>query len=82
MKTLTITISDKAAEALEQAVAGGSHTAEQVASHVVEAAYAFDWGDLDAEDVAAIEEGLDDLEKGNVIAHEDVIAEARKKYGW
>jgi predicted transcriptional regulator len=82
MKTLTITISDEAAEALSKAVAGGKHTAEQIASHVVEAAYAPDWADFDEQDIAAIEEGLADLEAGRVIPHEEVIAEVRKKYGW
>lgn len=82
MKTLTITISDEAAKALDQAVAGGKHTAEEVAAHVVETTYAPDWGDLDDEDVAAIEAGLADIESGNVVAHEHVVAEARAKYGW
>jgi predicted transcriptional regulator len=81
MKTLTITISDEAAQALEKAVAGGQHTAEEVASHVVEAAYA-DWGDLDEEDIAAIEEGLADLEQGRTVPHDQVMADVRKKYGW
>jgi predicted transcriptional regulator len=54
---------------------------EEVASHVVEAAYA-DWGDLDGDDIAAIEEGLADLEAGRVISHEEVMADVRKKYGW
>ena len=81
MKTLTITISDEAAEALKQATADGKHTVEQVASHVVEAAYA-DWGDLDEEDIAAIEQGLADLERGNVVPHDEVVAEMQKKYGW
>jgi predicted transcriptional regulator len=82
MKTLTITISDETAEALEQATADGKHTVEQVASHVVESAYTADWGDLDEEDIAAIEEGLADLERGDVVPHEEVVAGVRKKYGW
>lgn len=83
MKTLTITISDEAAQALERAVAGGSHTAEQVASRVVEDAYAADFGDdLTADDIAAIEEGLADFEQGRTIPHEQVVAETRKKFEW
>lgn len=82
MKTLTITISDEAARALEQAVAGSDHTAEQAASHLVESAYVEDWGDLEAEDVAAIEEGLADIERGETIPHEKVVAEIKAKYGW
>ena len=83
MKTLTITISDEAAQALEKAVAGGGHTAEQVASRVVEYAYASACDDdLAEDDIAAIEEGLADFEQGRTVPHGQVVAEMRKKYGW
>jgi len=82
MKTLTITISDEAAANLEASTAGGVHTPEQVASHVIEAAYSGDWGDLDEETIAAIEEGLSDLESGRTISHEQVVAEVREKFKW
>lgn len=82
MKTLTITISDEAAQNLERAVEGGRHSAEEVAAHVVEAAYSPDWGDLDDEDIAAIEEGLADFERGATVLHQDVVADLKRKYGW
>ena len=83
MKTLTVTISDEAAEALAKAVAGGCHSAEQVASRVIEDAYGSDWSnDLSADDVAAIEEGLADFQEGRTIPHEQVVAETRKKFEW
>ena len=82
MKTLTITISDEAARTLEQSLAGSGHTPEQVASQLVESAYAEDWGDLDAADIAAIEEGLADFERGDTVSHEQVVAEVRAKYKW
>lgn len=82
MKTLTITISDEAAQNLARAVEGGAHTAEEIASHVVESAYAEDWGDLSAEDIAAIEEGLAQADRGETIPHEQVVADMKQKYGW
>lgn len=80
MKTLTITISDDAARTLERSVAGSGHTAEQVASQLVESAYTEDWGDLDANDVAAIEAGLADFERGDTVSHEQIVAEFKAKY--
>ena len=35
-----------------------------------------------AEDVAAIEEGLAQLDRGEGIPHEQVIAEIKAKFGW
>ena len=81
MKTLTITISDEAAENLARAVEGGKHTAEEIASHVVESAYV-DWGDLDDDDILAIEEGLAEIERGETVPHEQVVADMKQKYGW
>ena len=72
MKTLTITISDEAAAGLERAIEGGTHTAEQVAGHVVEATYA-DWGDIDEGDIAAIEEGMAQLDRGEGVPHAEVM---------
>lgn len=74
MKTLTITISDEAAANLARAVEGGAHTAEQIASHVVESAYSDDWGDLSAEDIAAIEEGLAQADRGEFASEEEIEA--------
>jgi predicted transcriptional regulator len=81
MKTMTITISDEAARALDAAAAATPRTAEQVASRVVETAFVEDWGDLDADDVAAIEEGLADIERGETVPHEQVVAAIKFKHG-
>jgi predicted transcriptional regulator len=72
MKTLTISISDEAAQGLEQAVAGSTRTVEEVAARTVEGAFSPEWGELDAEDIAAIEEGLADFERGAVATDEEV----------
>jgi len=82
MKTLTITISDGAAATLERSVAGSGDTPEQAASKLVESAFSEDWGDLDADDIAAIEEGLADFERGDTIPHAQVVAELKAKYNW
>ena len=34
------------------------------------------------EDIAAIEEGLAQIERGETIPHEQVMAEIKAKYGW
>ncbi|MEQ1618660.1 MAG: hypothetical protein ABL883_09995 [Terricaulis sp.] len=81
MRTMTITISDDAARALDAAVAGTPRTPEQVVSRVVESAFVENWGDLDADDVAAIEQGLADIERGDTFAHEDVVAAIKSTYG-
>jgi predicted transcriptional regulator len=81
MKTLTITISDEAAENLARAVEGSQRTPEEVAARVVEDAYA-DWGDLSDDDITAIEEGLADFERGDTIPHDQVVSELKQKYGW
>lgn len=40
------------------------------------------WDELPEEVKESIMEGLDDVEKGNVFTHEQVISEARQKYGF
>lgn len=40
------------------------------------------WDELPEEVKESIMEGLDDVEKGNVFTHEQVMSEARQKYGF
>lgn len=81
MKTLTVTISDEAAQKLADHAAQNGQSSEQWAARVVEEAVE-DWGDLSEADIAAIEAGLQDLERGEMIPHDQVVAEMKQKYGW
>ncbi len=39
------------------------------------------WDSLSAAEVRSIQEGIEQLNRGEGIAHEEVVAEARRKYG-
>lgn len=39
------------------------------------------WDSLSAEEARAIREGLEELDKGEGIPHDQVVAEVRRKYG-
>jgi predicted transcriptional regulator len=73
MKTLTVTISDEAAEKLAEHAAENKSSAEAMAARVVEDAYAADWLDeLGPEDRAAVEEGLAQAERGEFASDDEV----------
>ncbi len=73
MKTLTVTISDAAAANLAQHAAEQSKSAEDIAAHALEDAYAEDWlVGLSAEDRAALEEGLAQADRGEFASDDEV----------
>ncbi|TVR39278.1 MAG: hypothetical protein EA392_06985 [Cryomorphaceae bacterium] len=39
------------------------------------------WDSLSAEEARSIREGLEELDKGEGVPHDQVVAEAKKKYG-
>ena len=73
MKTLTITISDEAAECLAEHAAENRKSAEDLAARTLEDAYAEDWlADFNPADREAIEEGLAQAERGEFASVEEV----------
>jgi len=64
MKTLTITVSDKAAESIAQAAQETQRSAEEVASQALEGAFGDDWFDqLDDEAQAAVLQGVAEADR-------------------
>lgn len=80
MKTLTVTISDEAAEGLAQAAAGVHRSQEDVAAQALEDTFAVDWLDeLDADARSAIAEGVAEADR-EVFASEAEINEAFRRF--
>lgn len=83
MKTLTINLADEIAAKFASHAADNGKSAEEWAAHVIEEACDTDWFDeLPPEDRAAIEEGLAQADRGEVIAHEQVFSDLKQKHGW
>lgn len=80
MKTLTVTISDDAAAELESRARENNASVERVAAQIVEDAVD-DWRRyFSAEDVAAIEQGMADAERG-AFASDDEVADVFNRFG-
>lgn len=75
MKTLTVTISDEAAEGLAQTAAGARRSEEDVAAQALEETFAPDWfDDLDAEAQAAIAGGVAEADREEFASEAEVDA--------
>jgi len=90
MKTFTVELDDEVVTKLsglasvrgvsvEYLVAAG---AEVIADDLQQGDELMQDHEWSAEDVAAIEEGLAQIERGETIPHEQVMAEIKAKYGW
>ena len=80
MKTLTITISDKAAEALAETAAQTRRRQEDVAAQAVEETFGPDWLDeLDSEAQIAIASGVAEADREE-FASDDAIEEAFARF--
>jgi len=76
-QTYTVEFEDEMAEAMKKAAAASGHSVE---SFIVSAAHAFFDNDLGvqhwtAEDIAAIDEGFAQIDRGEVFTQEEVEAE-------
>jgi len=80
MKTLTITISDKAAEALAETAAQTRRRQEDVAAQAVEETFGPDWfDDLDGEAQAVITNGVAEADREE-FASDDAVKEAFARF--
>lgn len=83
MKTLTVTISDKAAAELDRQASASQRSVEDIVASVVEDAFDDEWWEeLSPEDRASIQEGLAQAERGETIPQNEVFAELKRKHGW
>jgi predicted transcriptional regulator len=75
MKTLTITISDEAAESLAETASEVQRPVEEVAAQAVEETFGPDWFDeLDDEAQAAISQGVAEADRGEFVTDEAIAA--------
>lgn len=65
--TFTIRLDDEKAKALKQVAAEGNLTPEEVIASAIDA-----WMELSDEDLAAVREGLADIEAGRTVPHDEV----------
>jgi predicted transcriptional regulator len=73
MKTLTITISDEAAEVLAETAAEAHRPQEEVAAQAIEEAFGPDWFDeLDEDAQKAITQGVAEADRGEFASDEEV----------
>ena len=90
MKTFTVQLADDVADKLsgladvrgvtvEYLMAAGAEELADDLQEGDELAANHQWS---AKDIAAIEEGLAQIERGETIPHEQVVAEIKAKYGW
>ena len=90
MKTFTVELDDEVVTKLsglasvrgvsvEYLVAAG---AEVIADDLQQGDELMQDHEWSTEDVAAIEEGLAQIERGETVPHEQVMAEIKAKYGW
>lgn len=80
MKTLTITISDEAAQALADAAVHTNRRQEEVAAQAVEETFGPDWFDeLDGEAQAAILKGVGEADRQE-FASDEAVAEAFARF--
>jgi predicted transcriptional regulator len=90
MKSFTVQLEDDVADKLsglanvrgvsvEYLVAAG---AEALADDLQERDEFADGHQWSAEDIAVIEEGLAQIERGETIPHEQVVADIKAKFGW
>ena len=90
MKTFTVQLADDVADKLsgladvrgvtvEYLMAAGAEELADDLQEGDELAANHQWS---AKDIAAIEEGLAQIERGETIPHDRVVAEIKAKYGW
>lgn len=80
MKTLTITISDQAAQGLAETAAGARRPQEEVAAQAIEETFGPDWFDeLDEDAQAAITRGVAEAERGE-FASDAAVEEAYARF--
>jgi predicted transcriptional regulator len=84
MTTMTIDLQDDVASALAQSAKARLVPIEQVAAEVISAFVRGEDRPLDhapwtAEDLEAIQEGLDQIERGEVFTHEEVMASIKAR---
>jgi predicted transcriptional regulator len=90
MKTFTVELEDEIAKKLsglanvrgvsvEYLVAAGAEALADDLQDGDDLAEGHQWS---AEDIAAIEEGLAQIDRGETIPHEQVVAETKAQFGW
>jgi predicted transcriptional regulator len=73
MKTLTVTISDEAAEGLAEIAANARRPQEEVAAQALEETFGPDWfDDLNADAQVAITQGVAEADRGEFAPDADV----------
>lgn len=80
MSTITIDLDDDLLAHVRSLAKEFGFSVEEFVADIV-ATHAGPSPDLTSEQIAAIRAGLNDVEQGNVISHEDVMAQLDARYG-